>query len=98
MKNLLSVDLYEYMTLDRSKREIRLHRVEIRDEVEGLGAPEVPGLQKSTVGKMGLKGVKGLVVIPDPPRAHHGRGGGEGRSAGSGGRGSRGSGRTGGFN
>ena len=34
MKNLLSVDLYEYMTLDRSKREIRLHRVEIRDEVE----------------------------------------------------------------
>lgn len=62
---------------------------------EGLGAPEVPSLGKSTVGKMGLKGVKGLVVVPDPPRAHRGGagGGGEGRSAGSGGRG----GRTGGF-
>lgn len=36
--------------------------------LEGLGAPEVPGLPKSTVGKMGLKGVKGLVVVPDPPR------------------------------
>ena len=68
---------------------------------EGLGAPEVPGLQKSTVGKMGLRGVKGLVVVPDAPRAHRGGGGGEGRSAGSGGRGGRGGargGRTGGFN
>jgi ATP-dependent RNA helicase MSS116 len=71
---------------------------------EGLGAPEVPGLQKSTVGKMGLKGVKGLVVVPDAPRSHRGGGGGgEGRSAGSGGRGGRGGrggggGRTGGFN
>ncbi|KAG0647453.1 ATP-dependent RNA helicase [Hyphodiscus hymeniophilus] len=70
---------------------------------EGLGAPEVPALQKSTVGKMGLKGVKGLVIVPDAPRAHHGGGGGEDRSAGSGGRGrgggrgGRGGGRTGGF-
>lgn len=55
---------------------------------DGLGAPEVPSITKSTVGKMGLKGTKGLVVVPDPPRAHHGHGGGgEGRSAGSGGRG-----------
>lgn len=58
---------------------------------EGLGASEIPGLQKSVVSKMGLKGIRGLVVIPDAPRAHHGgRGGGEGRSGGSGGRGGRG--------
>ncbi|KAJ1326098.1 ATP-dependent RNA helicase MSS116 [Microdochium nivale] len=38
--------------------------------LEGLGAPEVPTLQKSTVGKMGLKGTKGLVVGPDAPKAH----------------------------
>ena len=58
---------------------------------DGLGAPEVPSIAKSTVGKMGLKGVKGLIVVPDPPRVHRGQGGGgEGRSAGSGGRGGRG--------
>ncbi|CZR61362.1 related to RNA helicase MSS116 [Phialocephala subalpina] len=63
----------------------------------GLGAPENPGIKKSTVGKMGLKGVKGITVVPDPPRVGRGQGGGgEGRSAGSGGRGGRG-GRTGGF-
>jgi ATP-dependent RNA helicase MSS116 len=72
---------------------------------EGLGAPETPSLQKSTVGKMGLRGTKGLVVVPDAPREHRGGqrgggGGGEGRSAGSGGRGGRAArgGRTGGFN
>ncbi|KAK0121725.1 hypothetical protein ONS95_010011 [Cadophora gregata] len=69
----------------------------------GLGAPETPGIAKSTIGKMGLKGVKGLTVVPDPPRVNRGGqggrgGGGEGRSAGSGGRGGRGGGRTGGFN
>jgi ATP-dependent RNA helicase MSS116 len=59
-----------------------------RFALDGLGAPEVPGLKKSTVGKMGLKGVKGLNVVPDPPRVAGGhRGGGEGRSAGSGGKG-----------
>jgi len=74
---------------------------------DGLGAPETPALQKSTVSKMGLKGVRGLTVIPDAPRVHRGQGGGEGRSAGSGGRGGGGGrggrgggrgGRTGGFN
>ncbi len=57
--------------------------------LEGLGAPEVPGLKKSIVGKMGLKGVKGLTIVPDPPKVARGRGGGggEGRSAGSGGKG-----------
>ncbi|KAI0161989.1 DEAD-domain-containing protein [Xylariaceae sp. FL1272] len=44
-----------------------------RFALEGLGAPEVPSLAKSTVGKMGLKGVKGLVVVPDPPREKHGQ-------------------------
>lgn len=44
--------------------------------LEGLGAPEVPTLQRSTVGKMGLKGTKGLVIGPDAPK--HGRGGGGG--------------------
>ncbi|TID13992.1 hypothetical protein E2P81_ATG07059 [Venturia nashicola] len=49
--------------------------------LEGLGAPEVPGLEKNIVGKMGLKAVKGLVVIPNAP----GSGGGGGRRGGSGG-------------
>ncbi|KAH6655403.1 DEAD/DEAH box helicase [Truncatella angustata] len=48
--------------------------------LEGLGAPEVPALYRTTVGKMGLKGIKGLVVVPDPPReARGGGGGGRGR-------------------
>ncbi|KAI1763217.1 DEAD-domain-containing protein [Hypoxylon sp. FL1150] len=42
--------------------------------LKGLGAPEVPTLEKSTVGKMGLKGVKGLVV--GPRTSKHGLGGG----------------------
>ncbi|OTB03207.1 hypothetical protein M426DRAFT_321995 [Hypoxylon sp. CI-4A] len=42
--------------------------------LKGLGAAEVPALQKSTVGKMGLKGVRGLVIGPDAPK--QGRGGG----------------------
>lgn len=62
---------------------------------DALGAGEVPGLQKSTVGKMGLRGVKGLNIIANLPKAPNGRGGGgagrggggEGRSAGSGGKG-----------
>ena len=60
-----------------------------RFALEGLGAPEVPSLKKSTVGKMGLKGVAGLTVVPDPPRVPGGHrgGGGEGRSKGSGGKG-----------
>ena len=79
---------------------IRLVQEANKFAFEGLGAPEVPGLAKSTVSKMGLKGVKGLVVVPDPPRAHRGQGGGgEGRSAGAGGKGGRSGrqGRTGGF-
>ncbi|KAL6916671.1 hypothetical protein FSHL1_008119 [Fusarium sambucinum] len=44
----------------------------------GLGAPEVPSLQKSTVSKMGLKGIKGLNVTADRPRAKHGAPGGHG--------------------
>ena len=57
---------------------------------ESLGSPDVPGIKKSIVGKMGLKGVRGLNVVPDPPRVGRGQGGGgEGRSAGSGGRGGR---------
>ncbi|ETS81616.1 hypothetical protein PFICI_06618 [Pestalotiopsis fici W106-1] len=46
--------------------------------LEGLGAPEVPSLYRTTVGKMGLKGIKGLTVVPDPPREARG-GGGRGR-------------------
>ncbi|KAH7412729.1 P-loop containing nucleoside triphosphate hydrolase protein [Cadophora sp. MPI-SDFR-AT-0126] len=73
---------------------------------DGLGAPETPGVAKSTLSKMGLKGVKGLNVVPDPPRVPRGgnggrggaSGGGEGRSAGNGGRGGRGGGRGGGRN
>ncbi|KAJ3579840.1 hypothetical protein NPX13_g716 [Xylaria arbuscula] len=39
-----------------------------RYALEGLGAVEVPSLEKSTVGKMGLRGVKGLTVIQNRPR------------------------------
>ncbi|KAI1207917.1 DEAD-domain-containing protein [Annulohypoxylon truncatum] len=35
---------------------------------DGMGTPEVPSLQKSTVGKMGLKGVAGLNIRPNDPR------------------------------
>lgn len=44
--------------------------------LEGLGCPEVPGLEKNVVGKMGLNGVRGLVVIPNRPKPHGNRGGG----------------------
>jgi len=64
--------------------------------VKGLISGDVPGLQKSTVGKMGLKGVKGLNIVPNEPKVLQNRGGGgEGRSTGSGGRG-RGGGGSGG--
>lgn len=48
--------------------------------LEGMVCPEIPTLQKSTVGKMGLKGVRGLKVGPDAPRVRQVRrdGGGEG--------------------
>ncbi|KUJ19462.1 DEAD/DEAH box helicase [Mollisia scopiformis] len=58
--------------------------------LNGMGAPEPPGIRKTTVGKMGLKGVKGLTVIPDMPRVGRAGGGGEGRSVDSGGKGRRG--------
>ncbi|KAI1152865.1 ATP-dependent RNA helicase MSS116 [Nemania diffusa] len=47
---------------------VRLVKEANKFALEGLGAAEVPSLEKSTVGKMGLKGVKGLVVIPNRPR------------------------------
>lgn len=43
---------------------------------DGLGTPETPTIQRSTVGKMGLRGTKGLNVVPDRPKAPRGRGGG----------------------
>jgi ATP-dependent RNA helicase MSS116, mitochondrial len=48
---------------------------------QGLGCPEVPGLQKNTIQKMGLKGVPGLKVLPNEARSNdpRRRGGGEGR-------------------
>jgi len=49
--------------------------------IEGLGCPEVPGLEKSTVGKMGLKGVRGLVIVANRPRTG-GQGGGGRRGGG----------------
>ncbi|RGP73690.1 hypothetical protein FSPOR_1940 [Fusarium sporotrichioides] len=45
---------------------------------QGLGAPETPALQKSTVSKMGLKGIRGLNVTADRPRTKHGAPGGHG--------------------
>lgn len=64
--------------------------------LEGLACPEVPTLQKSTVGKMGLKGVRGLKVGPDAPRARHGRRDGAAGGSGNGGGGGGGGGGRGG--
>ena len=50
--------------------------------LNGLGCPEVPGIEATTVGKMGLKGTKGLKVVPNRPR--QGGGGGRGGRAGGG--------------
>jgi ATP-dependent RNA helicase MSS116 len=62
--------------------------------LEALLSGEIPGLQKTTVGKMGLKAAKGLNIVPNVPKPPRGGGGGgEGRSAGSGGRGGGGGGR-----
>ncbi|EFX06579.1 ATP-dependent RNA helicase mitochondrial precursor [Grosmannia clavigera kw1407] len=64
---------------------------------DGLHATNTPAIQKSTVGKMGLRGTPGLVVVPDAPRTHHGgQGGGGGRGGGGGGGRSRGGGGGGG--
>lgn len=38
----------------------------------GLGTPETPPIQKSTAGKMGLRGVRGLNVVPDKPKSSRG--------------------------
>ncbi|OAA47958.1 ATP-dependent RNA helicase MSS116 [Cordyceps fumosorosea ARSEF 2679] len=45
---------------------------------EALGTPETPTIQRSTVGKMGLRGTRGLNVVPDKPRAPRGGRGGRG--------------------
>ena len=44
---------------------------------DGLGSPEVPGIPKTTAGKMGLRRTKGIVLVPDPPRAGRGAQGGK---------------------
>ncbi|KAK2594157.1 hypothetical protein QQS21_008156 [Conoideocrella luteorostrata] len=41
---------------------------------DGLGAPDTPSIQKSTVGKMGLRGTRGLNVVPDRPKSRGPRG------------------------
>lgn len=49
---------------------------------EALGTPETPTIQRSTVGKMGLRGTRGLNIVPDrpkPPRGNRGGRGGGGR-------------------
>jgi ATP-dependent RNA helicase MSS116, mitochondrial len=50
----------------------------------GMQCPEVPALEKRTIGKMGLKGVPGLKVLPNAPGSNDPRrqGGGEGRNQG----------------
>ncbi|KAI1103381.1 DEAD-domain-containing protein [Jackrogersella minutella] len=65
-----------YKTYVKSLRwdSARLVREANEYAMNGLGTPEVPSLQKSTVSKMGLKGVKGLVIAPPAPK--HERGGG----------------------
>jgi ATP-dependent RNA helicase MSS116, mitochondrial len=65
---------------------VRLVTEANRFAIEALGAGGVPSLEKTIVGKMGLKGVKGLNVVPNAPRLTRG-GGGEGRLSGASSRG-----------
>lgn len=64
--------------------------------LEGLQSPEIPALQKKTVGKMGLKGVPGLVLKANETSTGPPRGGGRPQQSGGGGRGGGGGGRGGG--
>jgi ATP-dependent RNA helicase MSS116 len=57
---------------------------------EGLCTSETPQIQRTTVGKMGLRGTKGLNVVPDRPKNRGQGGGGRGGGGGGGGRGGRG--------
>ncbi|CAK7564065.1 MAG: hypothetical protein SEPTF4163_001948 [Sporothrix epigloea] len=57
---------------------------------DGLHAVSTPAIQKSTIGKMGLRGTPGLVVVADAPRQHLGGGGGGGGGNRGGRRGGRG--------
>ena len=52
--------------------------------LEGLNCPEVPALEKKTIGSMGLKGTRGLVISANKPGSNNprARGGGEGRHRG----------------
>ena len=70
---------------------LRLSTAELVQEanrfaLEGLDCPEIPALEKSTIGKMGLKGVPGLRVVPNAAglndHQRRGGGGGEGRTQG----------------
>ncbi len=72
-------------------KQLRLSTADLVGEanrfaLEGLDCPEVPALEKSTIGKMGLKGVAGLRVAPNAAGSNdpHRRGGGEGRTQGRG--------------
>ncbi|KAJ9614104.1 hypothetical protein H2200_002240 [Cladophialophora chaetospira] len=72
-------------------KQLRLSTADLVGEanrfaLEGLDCPEVPALEKTTIGKMGLKGVPGLRVVPNAPGSNdpHRRGGGEGRTQGRG--------------
>ncbi|KEQ61564.1 DEAD-domain-containing protein [Aureobasidium melanogenum CBS 110374] len=47
--------------------------------IEALGCDEIPGLERKTVGKMGLKGARGLNIVANLPQKSSG-----GRSAGGG--------------
>ncbi|THX20304.1 DEAD-domain-containing protein [Aureobasidium pullulans] len=47
--------------------------------IEALNCGEIPGLERKTVGKMGLKGARGLNIVANlPQKSNGGRGGGGG--------------------
>ncbi|KAG9540465.1 hypothetical protein KCU77_g20425, partial [Aureobasidium melanogenum] len=51
--------------------------------IEALGCDEIPGLERKTVGKMGLKGARGLNIVANlPQKSGGGRGAGGGRAKG----------------
>ena len=57
-----------------------------RYAIDALQAGGVPEIEKSTVGKMGLKGVNGLNIVANRPREGQGRGAPPGGAKGIGGR------------
>ncbi|KAJ7490283.1 P-loop containing nucleoside triphosphate hydrolase protein [Mycena galericulata] len=68
-----------------TREELVEHANEFAVRALGWTDPEMPSIEKKTIGKMDLRGVKGLNVVasePRPPRGQPGQGQGQGQSRG----------------